>query len=365
MVPVARRNLLADKIRLLISVGGVTFAVLLIVVVQSLYQGYSLRLGSFAERVPVDLWIVEADTNGFIYASLIPESRQTEIAAVPGVGQVVRLYGRRLRFTTAEGRIDDAYFLAYDLPPALATAAGLDLPTSGELVVDRVLANQDDLDVGDTVTVRGRQLTVSAVADLAGTGLTQFVVVSVADARQALMVPGYVSFLLVRVSPGASPEAVGAAIEQSVPGVRAMAREAFAAANRAEVSGLFVPIVRVLLVVAFLVGAAVVGVTIYTATVERTREYGVLKALGASARDLLRIVLTQSVAVGIAGFAIGVPLAAGVNRVAAHFVPRFITLIRWQDLVLVFAAALGMAVIAAAIPIRRVATIDPASVFRA
>src|SRR5262249_29085000 len=94
MVPVARRNLLADKVRLLISVGGVTFAVVLIVVVQSLYQGYARRIGSLAERVPVDLWIAEADTNGFIYASLIPESRQAEVAAVPGVGQVVPLYGR-------------------------------------------------------------------------------------------------------------------------------------------------------------------------------------------------------------------------------------------------------------------------------
>jgi putative ABC transport system permease protein len=144
-----------------------------------------------------------------------------------------------------------------------------------------------------------------------------------------------------------------------------MPRSEFAAANRSEISALFVPIVRVLLIVSFLVGAAVVGVTVYTATVERTREYGVLKALGASHRDLLRIVLTQSVAVGVAGFLAGVPLAAGVNRLALQLVPRFITLIRWQDLVVVFAAALGMAVLAAVIPIHRVASIDPASVFRA
>jgi putative ABC transport system permease protein len=169
----------------------------------------------------------------------------------------------------------------------------------------------------------------------------------------------------VRVTPGSSREEVAAAIEQAVPGVRAMTRESFATASRSEIRGLFIPVVRVLLVVAFLVGAAVVGVTIYTATVERTHEYGVLKALGASGRDLLRIVLVQSLAVGIAGFAVGVPLAAGVNRISAHFVPRFITLIRWQDLAIVFAAAMGMAIVAAVIPIRRVAAIDPASVFRA
>jgi putative ABC transport system permease protein len=364
MVPVARRNLLADKVRLLISVGGVTFAVLLIVVIQSLYQGYTRRIGSFAERVPVDLWIAEADTNGFIYTSLIPEGREVEVAAVPGVGQVVPLYGRRLRFATAHGS-DDAYFLAYGLPPALAAAAGLDLPARGEVVLDRVLANQAGLAVGDTVTVRGHPLTVSRIADLAGAGVSQFAIMSADDARDTIMVPGYANFLLVRVAPGAATAQVATAITQGVPGVRAMSRSEFADANRGEISGLFVPIVRVLLVVAFLVGSAVVGVTIYAATVERTREYGVIKALGASRRDLVRIVLTQSVVIGVAGFLVGVPLAAAVNRIASQIVPRFITLIRWQDLAAVFAAALGMAVVAALIPIRRVASIDPASVFRA
>jgi putative ABC transport system permease protein len=329
MVPVVRRNLMADKVRLLFSVGGVTFAVLLIVVVQSLYQGYAHRIGSFAERVPVDIWIAESDTNGFIYASMIPERREAEVAAVPGVEQVVPVYGRRLRFSTPEG-IADAYFLAYDLPPTLAAAAGLELPAPGEITLDRVLAAQTGLEVGDTLTIRGVRLTVSRIADLAGAGVSQFAVISVTDADQVLIVPGYASFLLVRVTPGAPVAEVAATITQSV-----------------------------------LVGAAVVGVTVYTATVERTREYGVLKALGASRRDLLRIVLTQSVAVGVAGFLAGVPLAAGVNRLALQLVPRFITLIRWQDLVVVFAAALGMAVLAAVIPIHRVASIDPASVFRA
>jgi putative ABC transport system permease protein len=364
MVPVVRRNLMADKVRLLFSVGGVTFAVVLIVVVQSLYQGYAHRIGSFAERVPVDIWIAESDTNGFIYASMIPERREAEVAAVPGVEQVVPVYGRRLRFSTPEG-IADAYFLAYDLPPTLAAAAGLELPAPGEITLDRVLAAQTGLEVGDTLTIRGVRLTVSRIADLAGAGVSQFAVISVTDADQVLIVPGYASFLLVRVTPGAPVAEVAATITQSVPGLRVMPRSEFAAANRSEISALFVPIVRVLLIVSFLVGAAVVGVTVYTATVERTREYGVLKALGASRRDLLRIVLTQSVAVGVAGFLAGVPLAAGVNRLALQLVPRFITLIRWQDLVVVFAAALGMAVLAAVIPIHRVASIDPASVFRA
>src|SRR5262249_25628013 len=150
----------------------------------------------------------------------------------------VPLYGRRLRFATADG-VDDAYFLAYSLPPAVAAAAGLDLPSRGEIVVDRVLANQDGLAVGDTVTVRGRRLTVSRIADLAGAGVSQFAIMSADDARDTIMVPGYANFLVVRVAPGTSIAQVATAITQSVPGVRAMSRSEFAGANRGEIRGIF------------------------------------------------------------------------------------------------------------------------------
>jgi putative ABC transport system permease protein len=144
-----------------------------------------------------------------------------------------------------------------------------------------------------------------------------------------------------------------------------MTRAQFAAANRSEVTGSFLPIVGVLLAVAFVVGCTIVGITIYTTTVERTREYGILKAIGATRRDLFRIVLTQSLFVGAVGYLLGVPLAFAVNDLAARAVPEFITLIRGRDILAVGVAALGMAVLATLIPVRRVAAIDPASVFRA
>jgi putative ABC transport system permease protein len=109
----------------------------------------------------------------------------------------------------------------------------------------------------------------------------------------------------------------------------------------------------------------VVGITIYTATVERVQEYGVLKAIGASAGQLFRIVLAQSAIVGVTGFAIGVPLTVGVNRLAERYVPEFVTLVLAGDVAAVFVAAVGMALLASLIPVRRLAGIDPASVFRA
>ncbi len=71
--------------------------------------------------------------------------------------------------------------------------------------------------------------------------------------------------------------------------------------------------------IAFPVGAAVVSLIIHTATFEKSCDYAVLKALGASNRRLYLVVLSQSFAVGAAGFgrAHRAPFVASVDRVQA------------------------------------------------
>jgi putative ABC transport system permease protein len=58
VVPVARRNLFAEKTRLAISVAGVAFAVRLILIVVALYRGWS-SVGGIIEELPGDLWVVQ------------------------------------------------------------------------------------------------------------------------------------------------------------------------------------------------------------------------------------------------------------------------------------------------------------------
>jgi putative ABC transport system permease protein len=69
----------------------------------------------------------------------------------------------------------------------------------------------------------------------------------------------------------------------------------------------FLPIVSVLVVIGFVGGVAVIGLTIYTATMEKSREYGVLKALGASNGRLYRIVSHQALISGVLGYILGQP----------------------------------------------------------
>ena len=62
MISLARKNLYAEKTRLLISVGGVAFSVLLILVLLSLYQGWQTLIASYVNGVKADVWVMQEGT---------------------------------------------------------------------------------------------------------------------------------------------------------------------------------------------------------------------------------------------------------------------------------------------------------------
>ena len=127
----------------------------------------------------------------------------------------------------------------------------------------------------------------------------------------------------------------------------------------------FLPIIAVFIGLAFVVGLAVIALTIYTSTVERTRDYGVLKAVGASPWQLFAVVVRQSLIVALAGYVLGSALGLVSGKLIQDAVPQFGLVFHWQDFLLVLAAVLVMSAVATLVPVRRVASIDPAMVFRA
>lgn len=362
MVPIARRNLLAEKVRLGIAIGGVAFAIFLIVIVQSLYQGFRSRAGEFARDFPADLWVVQRGMADLARSnSQVADTVQPQVAALPGVRAAIAAEGRLQRISI-DGRDDTAFLMAFQAGPA-ATAAMRNLgykglPDPGEIIAHRVIASP-----GDTVTVNGRALKVIATYG-GGIPIGGFSFINYDDASELFGLPGYTSFIVVFLSDPAQAGAVVSAIHASHPELDVLTSDQLSAYLNQEIDS-FLPVLTVLLVIAFLVGAAVISLIIYTATIERARDYAVLKALGASNGRLYRVVLTQSFIVGVAGFAVGVPAASVVATYVERIVPEFLTKLEWTSMVTVLVALVLMSFVAAYVPARRIAQIDPAIVFRA
>ncbi len=367
MVPVARRNLFAEKGRFAISVSGVAFAVLLILIVLALYRGWS-RTGATFRELPGQLWVVQEGTRDpFHSVSLIETSDLVPLAGVPGIEAVVPVLSRTTAFDV-EGSEQSATLMALGIPDELA----LDqkqrekfLPPRGEIIIEATLSRKSGLGEGDVVTLGSVPLRVGSVRPRSAEVLTPFAFINFQDAREIFGGATTVNYGMVVLQEGTELAPVREALLARYLRGAVLSSEEFAESIRKEIDESFIPVIVVLVAIGFVVGAAVVGLTIYTATIERTREFGVMKAVGGSPFFLYRVVLSQSAMLTAGGFAVGLLAAFVVARLAERAVPEFVTEFQLRDVAVVFAASGVMSVLAAFLPVRRVNSIDPAIVFRA
>ena len=99
MWTLARRNLFGERVRLAVSVGGVAFAVLLIVLLRGVFVEFQSKIGDYYRGVGADLWVVQQGTPDFVHAfSLVPDDARRDIAALPGVARVRPYLARQVGF---------------------------------------------------------------------------------------------------------------------------------------------------------------------------------------------------------------------------------------------------------------------------
>lgn len=362
MVPLARRNLFVEKGRFAMSVAGVAFAVVLVLIVVSLYRGWS-DVGRFYERLPGQVWVSQPGTSDpFHSTSFLARADARRAASISGVRAVIPVYARHIAFSR-RGKTLDVFAMALAVPASLRSSAGTYWLPRGTIDVDRVLAAQASVGVGGTIDVLGRRLRVIRIHH-GGNSIFQTAFLNAGDARALFGIDGLVNFLLLDLRSGTDPARVSAFVPRVLPGTEAHTAVQFATSFGDRVTSGFLAVVGVLVGIGFVVGGAVIALTTYTAIVERAREFGVLKAIGARGGFLYRVVLEQSLIVGVLGSALGILATVLVTRLLSDSVPEFITVLRPLDALGVFGAALVTAVAASYVPVHRIERIDPAEVFR-
>lgn len=361
-------NLVQDKTRLAVSVAGVALALALVLFFGAVFAGAQGRLTVYIDRAGADLWVSQQGVRTMhMSQSTLPASVVDEVKAVPGVQEAVPiLYAEGM--VQANGKESIAY--VFGVPPDAPLGRPWDViggaaqPGAGEVVLDHAIAAPAGVKVGDQVTVLGRALRVAGLTSGTSSLVSSPAFVRFSDFAQASGVPDVASFVLVKVAPGASADAVSAAIAQRVGGVTVQTRQQFASQERKLVGDMSADIINIMNTAGFLTGLAVVALTIYIATVGRRREYGVLKAMGVRNSRLYQIVLVQAVA----SVALGLAGAIGLTVALSALIPRFNELIVLSlsggALLRVVLISLALGAIAALLPARQIAGLEPIAILR-
>ena len=361
----ARRNLFRDRTRFMLSVLGVAVSIGLILLLAGYRSGVYRQASAYLDNTPGSIVVAERGIRDFLgTSSVLPPDARDAVEATPGVARVIPVVAQFVIFERHD-RKDGFFLIGFD--PAAGggpwrLVGGREPRADNELVIDRTTARQHDIAIGDEVTLLDRNAAVVGLSDE-----TTFWAGSIAFARVTTLeslarAPGLRSFLLVTPEAGTSPEALRDRL--TIPGTEVLLKSDVIANDRKLMARVYDAPIGLMVAIAFVVGVLVVGLVIYTATIERRREYGALKAIGARNRTLYRVVTTQAFIAAAAGAVGGVALGYGAGAALMAWRPQFRVDIEPAAVGLVLVASLAMAVLAALIPALAVARLEPAEVFR-
>jgi putative ABC transport system permease protein len=236
---------------------------------------------------------------------------------------------------------------------------GRRVASDDEAVVDEVLADRHDLHVGDRIAILGSPFKVVGLSQGTASFMTGFVFITHRAADTLLRAPTSTTAVLVGT---ARPADVRAQLEAD--GLTVVDRDQLRQAGLTLATRIYGTPLRLMVLVAFLAGTLVIAFTTYTSVAERTREYGIVKAMGATRRHLTGLAIAQTALLALAGTVMGFVLFALGRLAITTARPQFTILLTSGAAVRAVGAAVVMGTIAALIPARRLARLDPAVAYR-
>lgn len=365
-VPLARRNLFQDRRRAALAVGGVGVSLVLVLILQGILAGAMRQVTRYLDRLPADVIVSqEGVTTMHMSSSAVPLGVVGLVARQPGVD-----WAEAIRFTSGviagpDGARQLSYVIGFDTttnrsgPRRLTTGRP---PQHGEGVLDQVGADQLGVTAGDRVDVGGTPIRISGLSD-GGTSITNTTLFVRFDDMAALQ-PDAVSYVFAGAEPGVSPATLRDLLGRNVPGVTVQTRDQFSHAEARIVSDMSADVLRIMNLIGLGIALAVIGLALFTLTLAKLREYGVVKAIGARPRRMLAIIATQAGWTVATSLALAVGLAALAGLVVARLQPSVEIVLLPGQVVRTGLTALVVAALGATVPLRRVLAVDPASAFR-
>jgi putative ABC transport system permease protein len=365
-VHLAWRNLTGERRRWAVSTVALGIAAMLVIFLEGTARWVTTSATAYVDHTGSHLIIAQSGVEDLLFAqSTFPETTMKEVSRLSGVASIDPIVG--INGVVAVNRTHLPVYLvgfrAGQSGGAWRPESGSTEPRGSEVVLDRGFARVAGLRVGDDVTLFGRGLHVvgtSAETDAAG-DFFAFVSLEVA---QSIAGAGAVSYGLVRVADSGSVGRVMSEIDR-LPGIHALPRSQLAANDRAMITTSFSQPVQIVALVGLVAGILIAGIILYTATVEHSRDYAVIKAIGAGGGAVYGSALIQSVVLSIFGIALGWLLAWALAAAFDAWDPVVESQLDLDLVLEVSAVILVVNVLAALLPVRHVSQIDPQEVFKA
>lgn len=383
MNAIALQMLFGDRGKYIAMIIGIGFASLIMTQQPSIFWGLLTRTYAFIGDVAApDIWVMDP---GVQYVEEHKPMRDTDLARVRGVAgvawaapmykslMVAKLPDGSTRSIDLTG-LDDATLIG--APPKIVEGSLESLRQADGVLVDkeaaftRLRVSMPDgttrpLAIGDVMEINDRRAVVVGYAKASRnfvlqpfiyTTYTRAITYAPENRRQ-------LTYVLVKAQDGVDKQELADRISSEV-NLLAMTSDQFKTVTFDYwMKNTGIPInFGISVTLGFIVGAAVAGQAFFNFIRENLKQYAALKAMGLRSGVLVRMVLLQSLVVGLTGYGLGV----GMTALFGYLMRDTVLAFSMHPFILIFALAGVFLIVAAAalLSIRQVIKIDPAVVFR-
>ena len=375
MLKIAWKFIRFDKAKSVGVVVGILISTFLIGQQLGIFFFLSGLMGALATDVKADIWVVDSKTNDVNQLGRLDIRNLRAVQGINGVKEAfpIIITGASCNYKNgSSGAITligvDANQINAVLSPQTITAGNprdlqLDGAVSGEFFEKKNLGGE--IALGTDFEINGKRAFFALqTKGFRGFG-SSFCVTTIERARfYSNQSVNTISAVLVNLQPGVNADEVVTNINNSIRGIHAWRAKALADSSVKKIlssSGIALS-TGTLIIFALIAGFFIIGLTMYSSALDRLKDYGTLKAIGAGNGYISRLILTQAILFSIVGFLIGFLLLQGFK----YGVAKSGLIFSFSPLMLLsmFGTIAFISLCGASFALSRIRSVEPATVFR-
>jgi putative ABC transport system permease protein len=373
MWPIAIKTLVCDRGKLLTALVGVVFSIVLVNVQGGLFVGLIRKAGLLVDAGDADIWVGHKLMHNVDFPADIPRRLCDRIRTIPGVRSAQPYLIGFADMALPSGGYEQLAVIGVDPQSMVGGVWNLvEGPADGILQPDAVVLDRtervklENPALGDVRELNGRRARIVGFSQ----GIMGFLVTPYAfttyDRAAAYLhkTSDTTSYFLLQLEPGYDAQTVCDSIRERVPELDAFPRSIYSSISIAywmTRTGLGISFGAATLLGLF-VGLVMVAETLYTLVLDRLGEFGTLKAIGATERQVFSILFLQAISMAIVGSFVGLVLVGFIQRFCNT--PKTPITVPWWVSLGSCLLVLVICLVAAILPYARIRKVDPMMVLQ-
>jgi len=373
VVSIARKNLFHDKIRFAVALAGIQFAVVLITLQMGVFLRFLTNSSVLIDNTEADIWITARGLENFDFGRPFSEKKLYQAREVPGVLWAEKYLLAWGTWKTPTGSQENVQMVGFNPetmvggPWDIREGNPQDVKYFNSVFYDEAETNRlGDIPLGGETEVNNHRVRVVGITRGAKSFIqSAYIFTSFKNALNlSYITKGNTVYVLVKAAPGHSAQEVKQRLQEALQDVDVYTSREFSNKTRRYWminTGAGVALL-VTALMGLVIGTIIVGNTIYASTTEHLKEFGTLKAIGASNWDLYKIIIEQALMNSVIGYGVGMLVSLVVIELMKK--GRLEVLLPWPVLAVVYVLTALMCLGSSTLSIYKVTKIDPALVFK-